>query len=47
MYGYNESIVNWVESAVPIRAGIMGIGAKEWMEQVKGADRELLTECIQ
>lgn len=32
---------------VPIRAGVMGICAKEWMDQVKGADRELVTECIQ
>lgn len=47
MCEYNESIVKGVESAVPIGAGIIGICAKEWMEQVKGADRELLTERIQ
>lgn len=35
------------KSSVPIRAGIMGICAKEWMDQVKGADRELVTERIQ
>ena len=39
---YNE------QSSVPIRAGIMGICAKDpGMDQVKGADRELVTECIQ